>query len=104
MIQTVAGNLGCKAIFHTPLTNYNPSSGFADITSRVKECLKLLVAGGFESIAFTSMGTGGLNYPHQVSSGAMVDAVVKFVKFNSNIPKRISFVLLPNDFEASQGL
>ncbi|XP_067675258.1 uncharacterized protein [Haliotis asinina] len=88
VVQTQAGKLGCKKVFHTVLVEWAKENNKTErsFLSVVTTCLQEASRQNFKSIAFPVLGTGYAGYPPETSVRLMMKAVVDFV----NTPAKTS--------------
>ncbi|XP_066278203.1 protein mono-ADP-ribosyltransferase PARP14-like isoform X2 [Branchiostoma lanceolatum] len=76
VVQTSAGNLESKRVYHAVCSFWNPqdSAKSEDVLRKiVSACLKAADKGSMRTIAFPALGTGGLGYPKDVVARLMFE-------------------------------
>ncbi|XP_046561319.1 protein mono-ADP-ribosyltransferase PARP15-like isoform X2 [Haliotis rubra] len=88
VVQTQAGTLKCKKVFHTVLEEWGKKGDKTEksFVSVVTTCLQEASRHNFKSIAFPVLGTGYAGYPPETSARLMMKAIVDFV----NTPAKTS--------------
>lgn len=98
-IVTPAGNLSAKHIIHTvgPFWMGGLIGEPKLLASCHRECLRLAVEYGAQSIAFPAISTGNFRYPPEQAAPVALTAVKGFVeealRRGSEVPKQIQFFL-----------
>jgi len=104
LAATLAGNLGCKYIFHINLPEYSATNCDENIKVAIYDCLNRCNHFRLDSLAFPALGTGSLRYPADVTAKSMFKHVKSWLGENSNVGmKLISFVVFPNDTKSVEG-
>ena len=99
---TSAYNLPSKYILHTvgPIIQWAVTKEDEELlASCYRECLKLAVANGAQSIAFCCLSTGVFRFPQQRAAEIATDTVKQFLDKDSRIQKVIFNVFQDKDLE-----
>ncbi|KAK7108899.1 hypothetical protein V1264_016555 [Littorina saxatilis] len=103
IVLTKGYQLPCKEVLHTAL---DPWQGPADeqiLHKTVLDCLDVASQRGHTTIALPAMGTGNLNYPHDVVARTMLDAVDHFQRTRPDTTLReVRIVLYHLDIKSVQ--
>lgn len=99
-VITSAGNLSVKHIIHTvgPIWVGGGIGEPTLLESCHRECLRLAVENGIQSIAFPAISTGTFRYPLEKAAPVALKAVTEFVEqtqqHSASVPRLIQFFLL----------
>lgn len=99
---TSAYNLPSKYILHTvgPIIQWAVTKEDENLLADCyRECLKLAVANGVQSIAFCCLSTGVFRFPQQRAAEIATDTVKQFLEKDSRIQKVIFNVFQDKDLE-----
>ena len=98
-VMTTAGNLSARYIIHTvgPIWMDGEIKESELLANCYRECLRLAVENGIESIAFPAISTGNYGYPIQKAAPVALTTVKEFVEQaqqnGDGVPKHIQFFL-----------
>ena len=98
-VVTPAGNLSAKYIIHTvgPIWIGGEIRESELLASCYRECLRLSVKNGIQSIAFPAISTGNHGYPIQKAAPVALTTVKQFIEQaqqnGDKVPKHIQFFL-----------
>lgn len=76
-VQTSAGRLPFKAIIHVAGINLLWRASPGSIQDSVRNSMRLIQTGGFESVAFPVIGAGSGGYPEDLALGLMQQALAE---------------------------
>lgn len=99
VVITAAGNLPTKYIIHTvgPVWVNGQIGEPESLASCYRECLRVAVENGIQSIAFPAVSTGSLGYPIEKAAPIALKTVTEFVvqaqQRRKEVPNYIQFVL-----------
>ena len=102
-VITTAGNLSAKYIIHTvgPIWMGGEIKESELLANCYRECLRLAVEYGIESIAFPAIGTGNYGYPIQKAAPVALMTVKQFIEQaqqnGDKVPKYIQFFLFQEE-------
>ena len=102
-VITTAGNLSAKYIIHTvgPIWIGGEIREPELLASCYRECLRLSVENGIQSIAFPAISTGNYGYPIEKAAPVALTTVKEFVKHarhsGDQMPRLIQFFLLQEE-------
>jgi O-acetyl-ADP-ribose deacetylase (regulator of RNase III) len=100
---TSAGNMtNCRKLFHIvcpkyDLQEFNSCKHF--LTRIINNCLIELKKIGYKSIAFPAIGTGLLNYPHDLAAKLMINTCLDFLRNNKTNQFDIQIIIFNTDNE-----
>ncbi|XP_077982804.1 protein mono-ADP-ribosyltransferase PARP14-like [Glandiceps talaboti] len=96
--STDSGKLKSQKVYHCVLDKWSGGKGNDILRTVMKGALYKASKAGFSSIAFPSLGTGFLGFPHHKAAEIMFQEVLSFAKKNpqSNL-KDIRFVVFDHD-------
>ena len=82
MAITSAGKMtNCKKLFHIVCPNFHEYTASKNSLIRIiNNCLIELKKSGFKSIAFPAIGTGMLNYPHDLAAECIINTCFEFLR------------------------
>ena len=77
--------MNCKILLQIVCPKYDfmeHISCIKSLTKTIRNCLDELKKSGFKSIAFPVIGTGMLNYPHDMAAKSIIDTSLDFLRDN----------------------
>ncbi|XP_070540788.1 protein mono-ADP-ribosyltransferase PARP14-like [Ptychodera flava] len=101
LVTTATGSLKCKKVFHVLCCQWD-SGGKAEklLKSVMQGCFDKADKSGMQSIAFPAIGTGGLNFPKDVTAKIMYDEAKNYSAANPQSQLTdIKFVVYDQDHE-----
>ena len=93
-VASTAGNLSAKFVFHAvgPVWQGGRSGEPELLVSAYRNCLKLAVEHGCESIAFPAISAGAYGYPLDLAANVAIKACTDFQKWHK-LPAEVRFIL-----------
>jgi O-acetyl-ADP-ribose deacetylase (regulator of RNase III) len=93
-VESIAGHLSAKHIFHAvgPVWRGGKEGEPAQLQSAYRNCLKLAVEHGCESIAFPAISAGAYGYPLDLAANVAIKTCTDFQKWHK-APQEVRFVL-----------
>ncbi|XP_070575135.1 protein mono-ADP-ribosyltransferase PARP14-like isoform X2 [Ptychodera flava] len=96
--STGSGKLKCKRVYHCVLDKWNGGQGKKILSSVFMSALYKANKGNFTSIAFPSLGTGFLRFPHNQAAEIMFREALTFARKNPNASlKDIRFIVFDSE-------
>ena len=91
-----------KKLFHIVCPKYDFDEYTTcknSLTRIVNNCLIELKKSGFKSIAFPAIGTGMLNYPHDLAAVWIINTCLDFLRDNKNSLFEIQIIIFNTDYD-----
>ncbi|XP_059146918.1 protein mono-ADP-ribosyltransferase PARP14-like [Physella acuta] len=98
--ESSGGNLKCKHIMYAYLQSYKGNN--KQLTEVVKTILETAEKKNMTSIAFPTLGTGGLKYPARESAKGIAKAIGLFAKDKIKSLRKIDIIIYFKDSESEQ--